>query len=82
MAAIRMNITVPEDVVKILKKKAKPGEKSAFIAEAIRSFVHQKSRQQLIAEMIEGYSSRRSPEEIEEQRDWDLTIADGLDDEY
>ena len=57
MGAVRMNITLPEDVVKILKKKAKSGEKSAFIADAIRSYVKKESQKDLVKRMIEGYQA-------------------------
>jgi hypothetical protein len=57
MGVTRMNITLPEDVVKILKKKTKAGEKSAFIADAIRQFAKNESQEDLIKRMIEGYNS-------------------------
>jgi metal-responsive CopG/Arc/MetJ family transcriptional regulator len=57
MGVVRMNITLPEDVVKILKKKTKSGEKSAFIAEAIRFYAKNESQEDLIKRMIEGYQS-------------------------
>lgn len=55
MGATRMNITLPEDVVKILKRKTRSGEKSAYIAQAIRSFAEKDSHDGLIKKMIEGY---------------------------
>ena len=76
MGAIRINITLPEDVVKILKKKAKFGEKSAFIAEAIRFYAEKESQEALIKRMIEGYQS--TSELSQEDKDWieaDLTRA-------
>jgi metal-responsive CopG/Arc/MetJ family transcriptional regulator len=63
-----MNITLPEDVVKILKKRTKSGEKSAFIAEAIRSYAKNESQESLIKRMIEGYQATN--ELSQEDRDW------------
>lgn len=57
MGAVRINITLPEDVVRILKKKTKSGEKSAYIAEAIRSYAKNESQETLIKRMIEGYQA-------------------------
>ncbi len=57
MGAVRINITLPEDVVKILKKMTKSGEKSAFIAEAIRMFAKKESQEDLMKRMIEGYKA-------------------------
>lgn len=68
MGAIRMNITLPNDVVKILKKKTKSGEKSAFIAEAIRVYAKKESQVDLIKRMIEGYQATN--ELTEEDQDW------------
>lgn len=80
MGVVRINITLPEDVVKILKKKTKSGEKSAFIAEAIRFYAKNESQEDLIKRMIEGYQATN--EMSHEDREWvdaDLVEAD---DEY
>lgn len=68
MGAVRMNITLPEDVVKILKKKTKSGEKSAFIAEAIRFYAKNESQEDLMKRMIEGYQSMNQLNE--EEQEW------------
>jgi len=48
MAAVRVNMTLPEDVIKLLNRKAKPGEKSAYIAEAVRQYAKKESQEELI----------------------------------
>jgi metal-responsive CopG/Arc/MetJ family transcriptional regulator len=68
MGATRMNITLPEDVVKILKKKTKSGEKSAFIADAIRFYAKNESQEDLMKRMIEGYKA--TYELSEEDKEW------------
>lgn len=73
MGAIRVNITLPEDVVvKILKKKTKSGEKSAFIAEAVRFYAKNESKEELIKRMIEDYCSYKLNDEDKEWLDADL----------
>lgn len=72
MGAIRMNITLPEDVVKILKKKTKSGEKSSYIAEAIRSYSKKESQEVLIKKLIAEYSSYEISSEDEEWLNADL----------
>ncbi len=67
MGAVRMNITLPEDVVRILKKKTRAGGKSAFIAEAIRSYAQQESQEELVKRMIEGYQAESLQDE---EQDW------------
>lgn len=77
MGVVRMNITVPEDVVKILKKKTKAGEKSAFIADAIRSYSKNESREDLVRRMIADYQSYQLTAEDSE---WlDATLSEGDD---
>ena len=80
MGVVRMNITLPEDVVRILKKKTKSGEKSAFIAEAIRAYAKKESQEQLVKRMIEGYQA--SNDLSREERNWlnaDLGETDDAD---
>ncbi|MCM2353291.1 MAG: hypothetical protein NDI63_06690 [Pseudobdellovibrio sp.] len=72
MGVVRMNITLPEDVVNILKKKTKSGEKSSFIAEAIRSYSKKESQEELIKKLIAEYSSYESSSEDEEWLNADL----------
>lgn len=80
MSAVRMNITLPEDVVKILKKKTKSGEKSAFIAEAIRSFALKETQADLIKRMIEGYESSNAL--TDEDQEWMNADLGESDNEY
>lgn len=80
MGAVRMNITLPDDVVKILKKNTKAGEKSAFIAEAIRSFAKNESQQDLIKRMIQGYQAGN--ELSDEDKEWLNADLGENEDEY
>ena len=80
MAVVRVNMTLPEDVIKLLNKKAKPGEKSAYIAEAIRHFAKKESQEELIHRMIEGYSAT-AEEDLNLYKDLEGTESDGIDDE-
>jgi len=80
MGAVRINITLPEDVVKILKKKTKSGEKSAFIAEAIRFYAKNETQEDLIKRMIEGYQSTN--ELSREDKEWIETHLMESNDEY
>lgn len=76
MGAVRMNITLPEDVVGILKKKTKSGEKSAFIADAVRSYAKKESKEALIKRMIQDYSEYKLSDEDKEWLDADLGDTD------
>lgn len=72
MGATRMNITLPQDVVKILNKKTKLGEKSSYIAEAIRTYSKKESQEALIKKLISEYSSYEVSQEDEEWLNADL----------
>lgn len=58
MAVTRLNITLPEDVMKILKKHAGPRERSAFLAECVRAHVRKEKAKRLVEEMAEGYKTQ------------------------
>jgi hypothetical protein len=75
MGAKRINITLPEDVIQILKKKTKSGEKSSYIAEAIRAYSKKQSKQMFAQEMIKGYQAT-AREDIQENEFWDETLSD------
>jgi phosphoribosyl-ATP pyrophosphohydrolase len=80
MSSQRLNFTLPDDVVKILNKKAKDGEKSAFVAEAIRQHSKPKMTKKLIEELIEGYTSRAA-DDLKMAQEMESTLSDGIDDE-
>ena len=79
MGIKRINITLPDDVIEILNKKTKSGEKSSYIAEAVRVYSKLQSKRMLIREMIRGYQATES-EDLEEAQVWDKTLGDNLDD--
>ena len=77
MGVVRMNITLPEDVIKILKRKTKSREKSAYIADAIRAYARNETQEELILRMIEGYKAEAdSTEEDKEWMEADLDVPD------
>ena len=80
MSTQRLNFTLPDDVVKILNKKAKDGEKSAFVAEAIRQHSKPKMTHKLIEALIEGYKSRAA-DDLKMAHEAENTLMDGLVDE-
>ena len=57
----RINISLPEQTVRVLDRAVKRGERSRFIDQAIRTYLKQKSRAQLRKALADGY--RQSAEE-------------------
>jgi hypothetical protein len=80
MSTQRLNFTLPDDVVKILNKKAKDGEKSAFVAEAIRQHSKPKMTKKFIEDLIEGYQSRAA-DDLKMAHEAESSLMDGLADE-
>ncbi len=80
MSAIRMNITLPEDIAQTLKEMAGPRGQSSFVAESIRFYAKRIKRQRLKKELEEGYKATAN-EDLALTRDFDQTLVDGLDDE-
>jgi len=71
---IRMNITMPEEVVKKLEKVK---NKSRFIAEAVKEKMHNDEKKKLKGELIEGYKAQNTQEYKNEIGEWDAISADG-----
>ena len=80
MSAIRMNVTLPEDIAETLKELAGPRGQSSFVAESIRYYAKRIKRQRLKKELEEGYKAT-SQEDRELNSDFDQTLMDGLDDD-
>ncbi len=75
MNTVRVNITLPSEVVEMLKNVK---NKSSFIAEAIRERVEREEKANLIKELSEGYKVREK-EDKELSLEWDTTSGDGID---
>lgn len=56
---VRLNITLPEELAKELDEVAGPGQKSRFIAEALKRRVQEIRNQELRSLLEEGYKARR-----------------------
>lgn len=75
MNTVRMNITLPYEIAKMLEKVK---NKSGFIAEAIKERIEREEKANLIRELTEGYKTRKK-EDKELSLEWDTTSGDGLD---
>ena len=68
MAAVRMNISLPEKVAKKLRKQIKPRERSAVIAEGLELYFGKLQKADLLRTLIEDYKATASLDE--ESREW------------
>ena len=73
---IRMNVTIPEELVRELKHVK---NKSRFIADAVRERFASIKWKRLEALMIEGYKAT-AKDDKKLNEDWGHTLRDGLND--
>ena len=59
MSAVRMNITIPEQLARKLDQIVSPRKKSTFIVKSLEECIHRMEREELKANLKEGYKVRR-----------------------
>jgi len=59
MSVVRMNITLPEELVRQIDKLVKPREKSQFIAETLQERIARIQNEKLQEILEEGYKTRK-----------------------
>jgi len=74
MNTVRMNITLPSEIAELLKPLK---NKSNFIAGAIKERFEREEKIQLVRELTEGYTVRKS-EDKNLALEWDTTTGDGI----
>jgi len=75
MQAQRLNITLPYELARDFKRAIPVSKRSKFIAEAVKEKL---PKSDLLKEWIKSLKANRKLYE-EEAKNWDATIADGLD---
>jgi hypothetical protein len=77
MNTARLNITLPEDVAKILSGVK---NKSSYIAEAIRGKKRLEEKERLKKKLEAAYKQSAS-EDYDTYKEWEDTLKDGLEDD-
>ncbi len=77
MNTARLNITLPEDVAKILSGVK---NKSAYIADAIKQKKKMEEKEKM-KKTLEAAYKEAVHEDYETYKEWEDTIKDGLEDE-
>jgi CopG family transcriptional regulator / antitoxin EndoAI len=67
----RINITLPEDTVRLMDRVATKGLRSRLIDEAVRQYVHNLGRANLRKRLEEG-SKRRAERDLGLAEDWSV----------
>jgi metal-responsive CopG/Arc/MetJ family transcriptional regulator len=79
MGSVRMNVTLPEDVAETLKELGGKRGQSAFISESIRHY-SEKIRKEHMHKELRAQYQEASKEDSDLLKDFDPTLADGLED--
>jgi len=78
MSTVRLNITLPKDIVKHLDKFTGKKGKSSFIAECIRKRIEQIEKEKLQNLLTEGYKNTKS-ESVELAKEFEIVDLEGWD---
>jgi metal-responsive CopG/Arc/MetJ family transcriptional regulator len=81
MGAIRLNVTLPDDIIKALKEFSGPREQSAFIAKSVRFYIEKLKKDQLKESLIEGYKAT-ALEDLALNEEFEHLADEGLDENY
>ena len=76
LKTLKVNFTIPKDVVALLKARISERRRSAFVATAILDKLNQLEREELRRTLMEGYLARRE-EEAEINREWERSTMEG-----
>ena len=78
MGAVRLNVTIPEELVSQLDRLVGSRNKSRFITEALRERIERIQEQKLAKILEEGYKSRKQ-EGLSITRDFEPADLEGWD---
>ena len=78
MKAMKVNFTMPEDVVAALKGRVGERSRSAFVTAAVLDRLHDLEQEELKQTLIEGYLARRD-EDAEVSKEWEAPNSGGME---
>jgi len=78
MSAVRLNITIPEELARQLEKLVGPRNKSHFIAEALKQRIGEIQEEELNKILEEGYKARKQ-ESLSIAKDFEAVDVEGWD---
>ena len=75
---VRLNITLPKDLVESLNQVAGPRKRSRFIQEALNIRIKQKQKEKLDELLIEGYKAAKK-ENLDLTKEFEAVDLEGWD---
>jgi metal-responsive CopG/Arc/MetJ family transcriptional regulator len=76
--SVRLNITLPKNIVIAMEQFTAPRKRSQFIAKAIQDRINQQKKEELDELLIEGYQAR-SKENVKFSTDYESVDLEGWD---
>ena len=78
MCAVRMNITIPEELARQVDQLADPRKRSKFISEALKHRIEEIQREKAQKALEEGYKARKE-ESYSITREFETADLEGWD---
>ena len=76
---VRLNITLPKNLLMVIDQMSGPRKRSAFISEAIELKIKQTRQEALKNQLVEGYQDRRQ-ESLDLSSEFEPADLEGWDD--
>jgi metal-responsive CopG/Arc/MetJ family transcriptional regulator len=78
---VRINVTIPRELIQVVDRVSGPRKRSSFIAEAIRFKIERDKKAALEKQLAEGYRDCKE-ESMEIAREFESADLEGWDDRY
>jgi metal-responsive CopG/Arc/MetJ family transcriptional regulator len=76
---VRLNVTLPKELVEAMNRMTEPRKRSSFIAEAVRQKIEQKEKEEMEKLLIEGYQAT-AKESLALAKEFEDADLEGWDD--
>jgi len=76
MKTLKVNFTIPEDIVQALNSRVERRRRSAFVTMAVRDKLRQVEQEELINRLVEGYRVL-AEEDAAEEHEWETGSLEG-----
>ena len=76
---LRLNITLPKELVEAMNRVTEPRKRSRFIAEAVRQKIEQKEKEEMEKLLVKGYLAA-AKENLALRREFESADVEGWDD--
>jgi len=76
MKTLKVNFTIPEDIVQALNSRVERRRRSSFVTMAVRDKLRQVEQEELVNRLIEGYREL-AEENVAGEHEWETASLEG-----